>query len=61
MRTRVHDVYKRNIFFYKGALSWNKMPVVERHIENDFTFFFFNSFYLLLELIEMVYCYLPIF
>ena len=43
MRTRAHDAilyttikpnnekYKRNIF-YKGAITWNNLPVMERNI-----------------------------
>ena len=49
VRTRAHDAilyttikpnnekYKRNIF-YKGALSWNNLPVVERNMENYISF-----------------------
>ena len=49
VRTSAHDAilyttikpnnqkYKRNIF-YKGALSWNNLPVVERNMENYTSF-----------------------
>ena len=47
VRTRAHDVplfktvkpsnekYKRNVY-YKGALSWNSLTIVERN-QNDYT------------------------